>query len=60
MSIQSILTEAGAWRRLRPDAAWLAVAAVFAILVVLAPQQAAASAGFTAKAVWGVLPFFVL
>jgi uncharacterized membrane protein YraQ (UPF0718 family) len=60
MSIQSILAEAGGWRRLRVDAAWLAVAAVFAVLVVLAPQQAAASAGFTARAVWSVLPFFVL
>lgn len=60
MSIQSILAEAGGWRRLRVDAAWLAIAAVFAVLVVLAPQQAAASAGFTARAVWSVLPFFVL
>lgn len=60
MSIQSILAEAGGWHRLRVDAAWLAVAAVFAVLVVLAPQQAAASAGFTARAVWSVLPFFVL
>lgn len=60
MSIHSILTEARDWRRIRIDTAWLAVAAIFAVLAVVVPQQAAASAVFTAKAVWGVLPFFVL
>lgn len=60
MSIQSILTEAREWRRLRIDPAWAAIAAVFAVLAILAPQQAGDSAVFTAKAVWSVLPFFVL
>lgn len=60
MSIQSMLTEAREWRRLRIDPAWAAVAAVFAVLAVLVPQQAGDSALFTAKAVWSVLPFFVL
>jgi uncharacterized membrane protein YraQ (UPF0718 family) len=60
MSIQSILTEAREWRRIRIDRAWLAVAAIFAVLAAVVPQQAAASAVFTAKAVWSVLPFFVL
>ena len=60
MSIQSILTEAREWRRLRIDPAWVAVAAIFAVLAVLVPHQATVSAGFTAKAVWSVLPFLVL
>ena len=60
MSIQSILAEARDWRRLRIDTAWLMIAAIFAVLAALVPQQAAASAIFTAKAVWSVLPFFVL
>lgn len=60
MSIQSILTEAREWRRHRIDPAWAAVAAIFAVLAIVAPQQAETSAVFTAKAVWSVLPFFVL
>lgn len=60
MSIHSILAEARGWRRLHIDPAWAAVAAIFAILLVVAPPQAMVSAAFTAKAVWGVLPFFVL
>jgi uncharacterized membrane protein YraQ (UPF0718 family) len=60
MSIHSILTDAREWRRIRIDTAWLAVAAIFAVLAAVVPQQAAASAVFTAKAVWSVLPFFVL
>ena len=60
MSIQSILTEAREWRRLRIDPAWVAVAVIFAVLAALAPHQAVVSAGFTAKAVWSVLPFLVL
>jgi uncharacterized protein len=59
MSIQSILIEAREWR-LRIDTAWFAIAAIFALLLVLMPQQAATSASFTAEAVWHVLPFFVL
>lgn len=60
MSIQSILTEAREWRRLRIDPAWAAVAAIFAVLAIVVPQQAESSAVFTANAVWSVLPFFVL
>lgn len=60
MSIESILTEAREWRRLRIDPAWAAVVAIFAVLAVLVPQQAGGSALFTAKAVWSVLPFFAL
>jgi uncharacterized protein len=60
MSIQSILTEAREWRRLRIDPAWLAVAAIFAVLAIVVPQQVVASAVFSAQAVWNVLPFFVL
>ena len=59
MSIQSILTEAREWRRLRIDTAWLAVAVIFAALAIVVPQQAVASAVFAAQAVWGVLPFFL-
>lgn len=60
MSIQSMLTEAREWRRLRIDPAWAAVAVIFAVLAIVAPQQAGTSAVFTGKAVWSVLPFFVL
>jgi len=60
MSIHNILTEARGWQRFRIDPAWVAVAAIFTALLVAVPPQAAASIGFTAKAVWGVLPFFVL
>ena len=60
MSIHSILTEARDWRRLRIDKTWLTVAAIFAVLAALAPHQAVASALFAVKAVWSVLPFFVL
>ncbi len=60
MSIQTILTEVRAWRSLRMDPAWAAVAAIFAVLAAFMPQQAAVSAGFTAKAVGSVLPFFTI
>src|SRR5438046_3494789 len=60
MSIQTILAEAREWRALRPDAAWVAIAVIFAALTAIVPPQAAVSAVFTAKAVWSVLPFFAL
>src|SRR5882762_7974718 len=60
MSIQTILAEVRDWRSLRVDPAWAAIAAIFAVLVVIAPQQAAVSAWFTAKSAWTVLPFFAL
>jgi uncharacterized membrane protein YraQ (UPF0718 family) len=47
-------------RALNVDRAWLAVAAVFALLLALAPDQAARSAIFTAQSLWGVLPFLLL
>jgi hypothetical protein len=47
-------------RALTVDGAWLVVAATFALLLVLAPAQAARSALFTAESLWGVLPFLLL
>jgi uncharacterized membrane protein YraQ (UPF0718 family) len=60
MSIQTLLAEAREWRVPRPDAALIAIAVIFAALAVVAPTQAVASAAFTAKAIWKVLPFFAL
>lgn len=60
MSIQALLAEAREWRGMRPDAAALAIALIFAVLAVAAPSQAGASASFTAKAIWSVVPFFAL
>ncbi|OFX00298.1 MAG: permease [Alphaproteobacteria bacterium RIFCSPHIGHO2_12_FULL_66_14] len=60
MSIQTILTEVRTWRSLRMDPAWATVVAIFAVLVAFVPQQAVVSAGFTAKAVGSVLPFFAI
>jgi uncharacterized membrane protein YraQ (UPF0718 family) len=60
MSIQSILAEARGWRTLRLDPAWTALAALFALLAIVVPQQALVSATFTAKSAWSVLPFFAL
>ena len=60
MPIQTLLAEVRDRRTPKLDPAWVAVAAIFAVLAVLAPPQAAASAAFTAKAIWGVLPFFAL
>jgi uncharacterized membrane protein YraQ (UPF0718 family) len=42
------------------DRAWLAVAVIFGALLVLVPDQAARSVGFTLKALWSVLPFLLL
>lgn len=42
------------------DTAWLAVALIFATLVLAAPDQAAQSAVFTGKSLWSVLPFLLL
>jgi uncharacterized membrane protein YraQ (UPF0718 family) len=47
-------------RAMSVDRAWLAVAAVFALLLALAPDQAARSAVFTAQSLWSVLPFLLL
>jgi hypothetical protein len=60
MSIQALLAEAREWRGMRLDPAALAMALIFAVLAVAAPSQAAASASFTARAIWSVLPFFAL
>ena len=48
-----------AWVR-RLDIAWLTIALIFAALLVMAPDQAAASAAFTVQSVWNVLPFLLL
>lgn len=42
------------------DRTWLAIAAIFAVLLVLVPEQAARSGAFTLRAFWGVLPFLLL
>lgn len=47
-------------RALSVDRAWLAVAAIFALLLVLAPDQAARSALFAGRSLWEVLPFLAL
>ena len=60
MSIQALLAEAREWRGMRLDPAALAIALTFAVLAMAAPSQAAASAFFTGKAIWSVLPFFAL
>jgi uncharacterized membrane protein YraQ (UPF0718 family) len=60
MSIHTLLTDARGWRAPPLDPALTAVASILALLVVLAPPQAVASVIFTAKNIWGVLPFFAL
>jgi uncharacterized membrane protein YraQ (UPF0718 family) len=45
---------------LRVDHAWLAMAAIFTVLVAVAPDQAGRSAGFTLNAIKGILPFLLL
>lgn len=47
-------------RALTVDRAWLAIAAVFGLLLALAPDQATQSALFTVQSLWGVLPFLLL
>jgi uncharacterized membrane protein YraQ (UPF0718 family) len=44
----------------RLDPAWTALAAIFAALLLTVPHQAQISAGFVARAVLGVAPFFAL
>ncbi|MCL4764905.1 MAG: permease [Hyphomicrobiaceae bacterium] len=44
----------------RLDRAWLAVGAIFAVLLAIAPSQAAQSATFVLDAHWTVLPFLLL
>jgi uncharacterized membrane protein YraQ (UPF0718 family) len=60
MTIQTLLAEAREWRSFQLDPAWIAIAAIFATLAVVAPTQAATSAAFAAKAIWSILPFFAL
>lgn len=59
MSMQGMWT-GQAWTEIRKWRAGIALLAIFGAVVAAFPQQAAASATFTAKAVWNVLPFFVL
>ena len=47
-------------RVLTPDRAWMAIAAIFVALLVLAPSQAERSFLFTLDAFAGVLPFLLL
>lgn len=47
-------------RLLAPDRAWMAIAAIFVALLVLAPSQAERSFLFTLDAFAGVLPFLLL
>jgi uncharacterized membrane protein YraQ (UPF0718 family) len=60
MSIQTLLTEVREWRPPRLDPALTTMAVILALLVALAPAQAVTSVAFTAKNIWGVLPFFAL
>jgi len=60
MSIHTLLPAARDWRSMRLDPVALAIALTFAVLAVAAPAQAAASASFTLKAIWSVLPFFAV
>jgi uncharacterized membrane protein YraQ (UPF0718 family) len=60
MSIQETWTEIRRRSAVRLDPAWIALIVILATLAAVAPHQATASAAFTAKAAWGVLPFFVL
>lgn len=60
MSTQEALTEIRKRGVPRLDPAWVAVAVILGTLAAVVPHQAAASAVFTAKAVWNLLPFFVL
>lgn len=58
MSAYTAFAELREKTRLSLDPAWAAIAALFAVIAIVSPLQAAASAAFTARAVWGVLPFF--
>src|SRR5438105_15019565 len=60
MSMQTLLAEVREWRSFRLDPAWATIAIIFAMLAVVVPTQASASATFAAKAIWSVLPFFAL
>lgn len=60
MAIQNVLAAIRKRSAFRFDPAWLAIAVIFAALAAAAPRQATVSAAFTAQAVWGVLPFFLL
>ncbi|MGE3148972.1 MAG: permease [Pseudorhodoplanes sp.] len=49
------------WRGVKQiDPALIALIAISGALVAIVPQQAATSAAFMSKAIWNVLPFFVL
>jgi hypothetical protein len=60
MSIQDALAEIRKRSALRLDPVWFALVVLLATLAVLAPRQMAATTTFVTKAVWSVLPFFVL
>lgn len=60
MSIQTLVAGARDWQAARLDPAWVIIVAIFAALVATVPAQAVASAAFTAKQQWSVLPFFAI
>jgi uncharacterized membrane protein YraQ (UPF0718 family) len=60
MSIQEALSEMRRRAPVRLDPAWAALAAIFAVLLLVVPPQAQTSAGFVARAALGVAPFFAL
>ena len=60
MSILETWTEIRKWSAPRLDPTWIAIAAILSTLAVAVPYQATASVTFTAKSVWGILPFFML
>lgn len=60
MSMQETWAEIRRWTAPRLDPAWIAIAAILVALAIAVPHQAVASLTFTAKAAWGVLPFFLV
>ncbi|MCA6115949.1 permease [Bradyrhizobium sp. WSM 1738] len=60
MSTQEPSIEIRRWTAPQLDPAWIVLSAILVTLAVVAPHQATTSIAFTAKAVWGVLPFFAL
>src|SRR5947207_132660 len=60
VAVPRAFVERWAARALTVDRAWLAIGAIFAVLLALAPDQAARSAEFTLNAIKGILPFLLL
>ncbi len=60
MSLPETLAEVRKRGISRVDPAVAGLAVIAAALLAVAPAQAAASLSFTLKAIWGILPFFIL